>query len=95
MFKVDRITALVTDWLKEGQSLGLWQIHCSCKGNITILCCRGGGKIVFMASKFNNDAQSRYSPIEGECQTLFWAINKADYYLYGCRNRPLTIVSFL
>ena len=84
MFKVDRITALVTDWSKEGQSLGLWQKHCSCQGEITILCCKGGWKIVFMSSRFNNDAQSRYSPIEGKCLTLYWAINKCDYFLYGC-----------
>ena len=84
MFEVDRISALVCDWSKEGQSLGLWQKHCSCKGDITILCCKGGWKIVFMSSRFNNDAQSRYSPIEGECLTLFWAINKADFFIYGC-----------
>ena len=71
MFEVDQITALVTDWSKEGQSLGLWQKHCSCKGDVTILCCKGGWKIVFMASRFNNNVQSRYSPIEGECLTLF------------------------
>ena len=84
IFQVDRFTALVTDWSKEGQSLGLWQKHCSCQGEITILCCKGGWKIVFMSSRFNNDAQSRYSPIEGECLTLYWAINKCDYFLYGC-----------
>ena len=39
---------------------------------------------MFMLSKFNNDAQSRYSPIEVECLTLFWAINKADFFIYGC-----------
>ena len=96
MFEVDRVTALVCDWSKEGQSLGLWQKHCHCKGPVTILCCRGGWHIVFMSSRFNNDAQSRYSPIEGECITLFWAINKCDYYIYGCDklfvgtdNRPL------
>ena len=37
-----------------------------------------------MSSKFNNDAQSRYSLIEGDCLTLYWAINKCDYFLYGC-----------
>ena len=83
MFEVDRITALVCDWSIEGQSLGLWQKHCHCKGDITILCCKGGWKIVFMSSRFNNDAQRRYSPIEGECLTLFWAINKADFFIYG------------
>ena len=36
-----------------------------------------------MSSGFNNDAQRRYSPIEGECLTLFWAINKADFFIYG------------
>ena len=59
MFEVDLITALVTDWSKEGQSLGLWQKHCSCKGDITILCCKGEWKIVFMSSRFNNNAQLR------------------------------------
>ena len=47
MFEVDRITALVTDWSIEGQSLGLWQKHCACKGPVTIVCCRGGWKTVF------------------------------------------------
>ena len=45
MFKVDRITALVCDWSKEGQSLGLWQKHCNCAGPTMILCCRGGWHI--------------------------------------------------
>ena len=39
---------------------------------------------MFMSSRFNNTAQRRYSPIEGECLTLFWAINKADFFIYGC-----------
>ena len=84
MFEVSRVTALVTDWSIEGQSLGLWQKHCSCKGPVTIVCCRGGWKIVFMSSRFNNDAQSRYSPIEGEALTMFWAINKAEYFIFVC-----------
>ena len=84
MFQLDRITALVTDWSIEGQSLGLWQKHCSCKGPVTIVCCRGGWKIVFMSSRFNNDAQSRYSPIEGEALTMYWAINKSDYFIFVC-----------
>lgn len=84
LFKVLRVTALVTDWALEGQSLGLWQKHCSCEGPVTIVCCRGGWKILFMSSRFNNDAQSRYSPIEGEALTIYWALNKADYFIYGC-----------
>ena len=41
MFELDRITGLVTDWSIEGQSLGLWQKHCSNKGPITIVYCKG------------------------------------------------------
>ena len=37
-----------------------------------------------MSSRFNNDAQTRYSPIEGEAMTMFWVINKADYFILGC-----------
>ena len=66
MIEVLRVTALVTDWALEGQSLGLWQKHCYCKGPMTIVCCCGRWRIVFMSSRFNNDVQSRYSPIEGK-----------------------------
>ena len=69
-FKVLRVTALVTDWAQEGQSLGFRQKHCDCKGPVTIVCCHGGWRIVFMFSRFNNDAQSCYSPIEDKrCKT--------------------------
>ena len=37
-----------------------------------------------MSSRFNNDAQSRYSPIEGEALSVYWATSKADYFIYGC-----------
>ena len=37
-----------------------------------------------MSSRFNNDAQSRYSPIEGEALTIYWAVNKAEYFIHGC-----------
>ena len=56
IFQVSRITALVTDCLETGQELGLWQKHCEFSGPITIVCCRGGWRIVFMLSRFNNDA---------------------------------------
>ena len=37
-----------------------------------------------MFSRFHDDAQSRYSPIEGEALTIYWAVNKADYFIYNC-----------
>ena len=86
MFEVLRVTALVTDWALEEQCLGLWQKHFNCQGPVTIVCCRGRWRIVFMSSRFNNDAQSRYSPIEGEALTIYWAVNKADYFISGVIN---------
>ena len=67
-----------------GQALCLWKKHCDCGGPITIACCWGGWQIVFMSLRFNNDAQSRYSPIEWEAFTVYWATSKAEYFIYGC-----------
>ena len=74
----------MTDWSKTGQAIGLWQKHCQCEGEITISCCRGGWQIVFTSSRFNNDAQSRYSAIEREALTVYWGLEKTDYIIYGC-----------
>ena len=37
-----------------------------------------------MSSRFSNNAQSTYLQINGEALTMFWAINKADYFIFGC-----------
>ena len=63
MFKVLRVMSFVTHWALEGQSLGLWQKHCDCEGPVTIVCCRGGWRILFMSSRYNNYAQLRHSAI--------------------------------
>ena len=41
-----------------------------------------------MSSRFNNDAQSRYSAIAGEALTVYWAKDKADYFIYFFRDNP-------
>ena len=84
MFQVGRTTALATDWSKTGQSLGLWQKQCECDGPVTIACCKCGWRIVFMSSRFNNYAKSRYSAIESEAMTVYWAKEKVDYLIFGC-----------
>ena len=80
MFQVSRITALVIDWSGTVQELGLWQKHFECSGPVTKACCRGGWGFVFMSSQFNNDAQSRYSAIEGKTLTVYREISKALYF---------------
>ena len=39
-----------------------------------------------MSSRFNTDAQSRYSAIEGEALCVYWAKDKANFFIYGCPN---------
>ena len=39
---------------------------------------------MFMSSRFNKDAQSRYSAIEGKALTVYWAKDKIDYFIFGC-----------
>ena len=39
--------------------------------------------IFVMSLRFNNDAQPRFSPIEGEALTVYWATSKADYFIHG------------
>ena len=38
------------------------------------------------SSRFNDDAQSWYSAIEGETLTVYWAKDRADFFQYGCPN---------
>ena len=85
MFHVLRTTALVTDWSGTGKSLGLLQKNGEWAGPVTIACCKGGWQIVFMSSRFNNDAHSRYSAIEGKALTVYWAKDKADISSPGVR----------
>ena len=77
-------TALATDWSKFACGLWLCQKHCSCDQTPAMPgCCPGGWQTIFCSSSFNNPAESRYAPIEGECRGAAWALNKCKFFLLG------------
>ena len=85
LFNPKRKTALVTDWAKTGTGFALMQKHCNCHSDVPT-CCREGWKIVFAGSQFNNRAESKYAPIEGECLGVVKALRKPTvrYFIHGC-----------
>ena len=68
-------TCLQTDWSKQGMGFVLLQKHCTCKLSDPN-CCKEGWKITYAGSRFTTDAESRYSPIEGEATAVAWGLNK-------------------
>ena len=54
-------------------------------------CCKEGWQTVFVASKFNQPAVSRYHPIEGEAYAATWALDKCKIFVLGHPN--LTLVT--
>ena len=87
LFDPKKKTALVTDWSKQGTGFSLTQKHCTCTSDIPT-CCNEGWKLVFAGSQFNNKAESRYSPIEGECLAVVKALRKptVQYFVLGCED---------
>ena len=84
-FDPTKITCLATDWCTEGIGFCLLQKMCACIDK-TPTCCKQGWKLVFCGSKFTSPAESRYSPVEGECLAVAWSLRKAKYYVAGCEN---------
>ena len=78
-------TCLQTDWSKQGMGFVLLQKHCTCKLSDPN-CCKEGWKITYAGSRFTTDAESRYSPIEGEATAVAWGLNKSRYFTLGCQN---------
>jgi hypothetical protein len=87
LFDPMKKTALVTDWSKIGTGFSLMQKHCMCNSDIPT-CCREGWKLVFAGSQFNNKAEAKYAPVEGECLAVVKALHKptVKYFVHGCRD---------
>ena len=49
-------------------------------------CCRGGGVVVSVGSRFCTPTESRYAPIEGELLGVAWALGKTSHYTLGCKS---------
>ena len=85
-FDVKRNTCLQTDWCKEGIGYLLLQQHCSCNLDKAPICCKDGWKLVFAGSRFTSDAETRYSPTEGEALAVAWGLEHARMFVLGCNN---------
>ena len=82
-FQLNRETGLITDWSKYGVGYILVQKYCDCR-EITPDCCKGGWQVAMVGSRFNNQAEGNYAPIEGECLAVTHGLNKTKYYTLGC-----------
>lgn len=85
-FDVNRATCLAPDWSKQGMGFLLLQKYCSCPMTKAPVCCPDGWRLVFAGSRFCNEAESRYAPIEGEATAIAWALAKCRMFIMGCPN---------
>ena len=83
-------TCLATDWAKVGIGYWLCQKHCECQGSLPG-CCKTGWQTVFMGSRFCNNAEMRYAPIEGEALAAAWGTVKCRHYLLGMPSWTLAV----
>ena len=90
IFDKDKPTCLATDWSKDGIGFWLFQKHCTCPKD-TPFCCRYGWKISLVGSRFTHSAESRYAPIEGEALAVAEALNKARFFVLGCRDLTIAV----
>jgi len=90
IFDKDRPTCLATDWSKVGIGFWLFQKHCTCPG-VELFCCPTGWKITLVGSRFTHAAESRYAPVEGEALAVADALDKARYFVLGCKDLTIAV----
>ena len=90
IFEKDRPTCLATDWSKSGIGFWLSQKHCKCSSS-KLFCCKDGWKVTLIGSRFTRGAESRYAPIEGEALAVVVALEKARYFVLGCRDLTVAV----
>ena len=90
IFDKSKPTCLATDWSKEGIGFWLFQKHCACNP-IKPFCCRVGWKITLVGSRFTSGAESRYAPVEGEALAVADSLDKARFFVLGCKDLILAV----
>ena len=84
-FDVDLITCLSPDYSKYGMGWILQQKTCSCQ-KIMPTCCADGWRLVLAGGHFCNQAEQKYSPIEGEGTAVARGLHDTKYYTMGCKH---------
>ena len=90
-FEIDRTTGLATDYSKTGISFFLFQKHCGCPGETDMSCGDGHWKLILAGSRFTNDAESRYAPVEGEALALVYGLESCRMFILGCPDLLVTV----
>ena len=90
IFDKAKTTCLATDWSKSGIGFWLFQKHCQCPADIPF-CCPTGWKISLVGSRFTHTAESRYAPIEGEALAVAYSLDKARFFVLGCKNLVIAV----
>ena len=90
IFNKARPTCLATDWSKEGIGFLILQKHCACNPTKPF-CCRNGWKIALVGSCFTHASESRYAPIEGEALAIADALEKARFFVLGCKDLTIAV----
>ena len=89
-FDLKRVTCLAPDWSKEGMGFLLLQKYCPCTLDKAPVCCPEGWRLIFAGSRFCNDAETRYAPIEGEAAAIAWSLDKCRMFVTDCPNLIIT-----
>ena len=90
IYDPNKVTALCADWSKTGMGFMLVQKNCMCEMVIPI-CYPGGWTLVYAGSRFTSSAESRYSPVEGECLAAAWALEKTKHFTLGASSLYLAV----
>ena len=90
IYDPSKTTALGTDWSKTGMGFMLLQKECLCE-TVTPVCCPSGWTLIYAGSRFTSPAESRYSPVEGECLAAAWALEKTKYFTLGAPSLILAV----
>ena len=87
-FDTSKPTCIQTDWSQQGIGFLLVQKHCQCAVERTInpRCCPTGWKLTYAGSRFTTEAETRYSPTEGEALAVAWSLHKSKFFTLGCRS---------
>ena len=82
-YDISKPTCIQPDWSKDGVGYLLLQKHCQC-ATVSPVCCESGWKLIYAGSRFTNQAESNYSPTEGEALAVAWSLEHSRLFTLGC-----------
>ena len=90
-FEINRTTGLATDYCKTGISYFLFQKYSTCSGEVDMSCGDDHWKLILAGSRFINDAESRYAPVEEEALALVYGLESYRMFILGCLDLLVTV----